>query len=141
MDDTLNQLIDFCKEAVGIKDPKAELAYAIILLDLALIDDDFDQREQGLIYAKLKEAFGLRPEKVEELIKKAKAIVSGTGEIESFAEYIGVNFSREKREEVIGALDAVLLADEIEHPFEIDLRNRYAKILGVYEEEQDDDES
>jgi len=108
-----------------------ELAYAVLMIDLALVDNDFNKKEHAFVKTTLCELFELSLDQVYELMDEAQQIVTVNHDADDFAYHLKNTLHAETREELVAILDNLLSLDDRQDSFELDLRNRYQMLLGV----------
>lgn len=118
---------------LGVNNPKAELTLTLIFVDLAMIDDEFHQTERAMISKFICSMFGVSEAQADSLIKRARKRLKKGSEISGVKTTLKEYFSFKERIEIVNMLEKLLNADGIEHPFERDLKSRYAELLGVPE--------
>lgn len=121
-------LEDQDREAVA---GKTALAYAVLLVDLALVDQRFSIREHAFVKSKLREVLGLSLDEVYALIDRADEIVRETDHADTYAMHLSEVLSAELREQLVVVLDELLHVDGRAGSFETGLRDRYQMLLGV----------
>ncbi len=108
-----------------------ELAYAVLMIDLALVDNNFNKNEHEFVKVTLGKLFNLSLDEVYKLMDDAQQIVTENHDADDFACHLKNSLHAEKREELVGILDNLLAVDGRRNSFEIDLRDRYQMLLGV----------
>ncbi|MCB0331529.1 MAG: TerB family tellurite resistance protein [Bdellovibrionales bacterium] len=116
---------------VGIDEHKIDLAYAVLLVNIASIDGDFSPRESYYIKSQLKSHLGVEFEQAVKLVDEAKGIVNGDEDLNHFGEFLRNHLSHTSRQGLLDSIDGLIEEDHIDHPFEQDLRKRYVKLLGI----------
>ena len=117
--------------SLGFSNPRLESALALILVDLAMIDDEFDSEEQVLIRDFLCSMFHLSEHQAHELIGKANKRLAKGIETAKLQSLLKKNFTYQERAIIVAKMEEILEIDGVVHPFEVDLRARYAELLGV----------
>ncbi|QFI37927.1 TerB family tellurite resistance protein [Moritella marina ATCC 15381] len=110
------------------------MSLAVILVDLACIDNDFCDDEHKYIKNKLCSYFKITLDESYVLIEKATNIAEHNLSQDSFAEYLKQNISAEAREDMLKIMNEIVWADSEFVSFEKRLKTRFAKILGVRED-------
>lgn len=108
-----------------------EFAVAVILVDLASCDQNFDQVEYDTILAGLHRVFGINQIEVAGLIQKANMAMQGLRGTDNFAKLVRDSLPQDKREEIMRLIDSLIAADGVLDGYELLLRRRYAQLLGV----------
>ena len=127
---------EMLKEALSEDNPdefKLPLAYAFLLVDLALVDHQFHKREYAIIFKKLEQILGLSEEEIRNLIDHASSLIGAQRSSSAYAEYLREKLSSEKRQELMGVIEEMIAADGREEGFELYLRERYSELLGLSE--------
>ena len=113
-----------------------DLAYTVLLVDVACIDNDFSPRESYFIKQALKEHLGVSYDQAVDLVEEATKLVESDEDVESFGAYLRDHLSLARRKELSKVLDVLIDEDRVDHPFEEHLRGRYLSLLGFHEEEE-----
>lgn len=108
-----------------------ELAYAVVLVDLAFVDDDFTIVEHEFIKTRLQGLFSLELDETYDLIREAQDIIRNNDTIAIYTECLKEKLSAEEKEKLIRMLDQMIRFEGKEHGFEQTLRDRYEHMLGV----------
>lgn len=109
-----------------------DLAYTILLVNVASIDNDFAPRESYFIKQKIQQQFDLTYDESEALMNEAKAIVDKDDrDLKEFGTYLRQHLPHSRREELLSIVDKLISEDKVNHPFEKHLRNKYAKWLAL----------
>ena len=106
------------------------VARATLLVDLALIDSNFDAREYDFVMNALKSDLGLSSDEAEQLIKSAAAMVQFRGS-HSFAVELQKRLPLEQRKKIALELKQLIAADNQEDGFEKYLDKKLRDLLGV----------
>lgn len=113
-----------------------ELAYTILLVNLASIDNDFSPRESFFIKGKLQEHLGISYEDAIELVKQARIIIDQKNiDLDQFGDYLAEHLPESKRQTLLKDVDTLIAEDRVHHPFEKHLRERYVRLLKIEKEE------
>lgn len=123
-------IVGTAEHLVHLDEHQIDLAWAVLLVDMASIDNDFSPRESYFIKQQLKEHLGVSYDQAVELVKEATKLVE-KGNVAEFGEYLREHVSEGKRKELLSVLDSLIAEDHIHHPFEKDLRERFVKRLGL----------
>jgi uncharacterized tellurite resistance protein B-like protein len=107
-----------------------ELALAVLLVDLASCDQNFEQQEYQVISNGLKRMFGTGKSDVQALVNQANTVLKNLRGTSRFAEMLKDNLSHEERQHVMELINEVIDADGQEDGFETYLRHKFAKLLG-----------
>lgn len=120
-------------EDIGLPEslnPEVRLAATVILVDLASVDNDFDDEEYRSISRFLTRAFQIKSSDIRELILKAKQeCQKSQAEINEYANYLKEHLNPDERERLLNQLKRLVLADNVTHPFEQMLVDRYEQLL------------
>ena len=108
-----------------------ELAVAVLLVDLAMIDQEFDSREYKYISATFKELYGLQDEDIANLIKQSKNYLAQMRGTSTFASYLKDNVPEEQRVQIGKAISGIIKVDGVEDGFEIYFKNKISALLEV----------
>ncbi|MCB0353199.1 MAG: TerB family tellurite resistance protein [Bdellovibrionales bacterium] len=122
-------VVGSAEHLLGLDEHAIELAYAVILVDFAMIDNEFDLKEKVFIEQKLEMVFNIPGGTSRELVERAKEILGQDLHPESFATYLRQHLSLEKRNSLLENIDKLINVDRFDHPLEEDLKTRYQKLL------------
>lgn len=111
--------------------PKRDIALAILLMDIALVDNNFDIKEHEWIKKILEGCFKLNSEKVISLIEIAKLETENSKDIDSYAQYLRLTLTPKERLEVYNIFEQLIKVDKIIDSFEKKLVQKYKNLLGV----------
>ncbi|MCB0337825.1 MAG: TerB family tellurite resistance protein [Bdellovibrionales bacterium] len=135
---TLEQIFSNHKHVVKNKDLKAgielrelELAFTVLLVDLASCDQNFDQDEYQVISKGLIRVFGTSKDQVTALVNQANLVISNMRGTNRFAEMLRDNLSTENKEKVLEIIDEIIQIDGVEDGFETYLRAKFVSLLGL----------
>lgn len=104
---------------------------AVLLVDLATSDENFEQPEYQVIVSGLQRMFGTSRAEVSALINQAQLELANLRGPNYFIELLHQNLDLHERQMIMQIVDEIILADSVENPFEIYLRNKFAKMLEV----------
>lgn len=115
------------------KESTRELALSItvLLVDIAHVDNEFGYDEQDFIEKTLQDMFIITKDDIYTLIGEAEAILNNNGNLDSYALSLQHHLNASQREEIIHLLDALIKSDGSMDQYEIKLRSRYERLLGV----------
>ena len=85
-----------------------ELAFTVLLVDLAMIDQNFEAREYGYIFSTLGTAFNLSDAEIKNLIKNAKNSLGSFRGPRSFATRLAKTLSEDQRQDLGRALEVIV---------------------------------
>ena len=108
-----------------------QLAYAVLLVDLAMIDQRVDQREYQVIAQSLIRLLKIHPKEVAVLVERAKKELAAFRGSTGFGEQLGQVLSIEERQALLKAIEEIIIADGVVDGFEVYLHQRFAKLLNV----------
>lgn len=111
-----------------------ELALAILLVDLASCDQNFDQQEYLLISRGLRRIFGTSKLQVTGLVNQAQGVLKNLRGTSRFAETLKKQLTLEERIVILDVIDEVIEADGVEDGFETYLRHKFRDLLGIPED-------
>lgn len=110
-------------------------AGAVVLLEMAAVDDHFDQAEIEVIHLAMERAFGLAGAELEDLIKEAQTLRRQAVSLHDYTRSLRTGLPRDCRDELIGWLWKVAYANGELDRFEEQLLRRLTDLLGVPHEE------
>jgi len=108
-----------------------QLAAAALLIEVATVDNRFDDDERDRITAFARDRLGLSEQEAATLIDAASAKVSESTQLFAFTQSITAGFSYEERVLLMQILWEVALADGAVDPFEDQLLRRIAGLIHV----------
>jgi uncharacterized tellurite resistance protein B-like protein len=115
----LNKIKDFFTEKISIDkdssgldiDRKIQIATCALLIEMASIDEEFNEDEKKRIISYFKANFGLGDIEVAELFELASRELSDSIDLWSFTSLINQNYSADQKLKVIEAIWEVIFAD------------------------------
>ncbi len=108
-----------------------QLALTVVLVDMAMVDNDFDYKEHSFILNQITQRFALSKDDVYALINEAESIITQNYDVDSYGKTLRKFINAEEQEAVMMLLDKLIMIDNERNPYEIKLRQRYEKLLGV----------
>ncbi len=128
------------KSIVNRHEPSADehalaRAGAVVLLEMAAVDDHFDATELDIIHQAIERSFGIEGGELEELIAEAKTLRRQAVSLHEYTRGLRTGLPRDCRDELVGWLWRVAYADGRIDRFEEQLLRRMADLLGVPHEE------
>ncbi len=108
-----------------------ELAMTVLLVELAGSDQTFDQNEYELIASGLKSILGTNRTDVSQLINQANLTLANLRGTASYGELLRENLKQSEREAILEIVDAIINADGKIDGYELYIRSKIAKTLGV----------
>jgi uncharacterized tellurite resistance protein B-like protein len=136
----LDRLIKiFSSEPTRVHQPhELHLAAGALLVEAALLDGHFDERERATIARALKERFDLSAAEVDELMVAAEQKVKESTQLFEFTRIIGRHFSAEERIELMEMLCEVVYADGTLHDYEASLLRRVGELIYISDRDRGD---
>ena len=107
------------------------VAAAVLLVEAACMDDDFDPAERARIEALLAQRFGLDPDESRDLLAQAERTAAETVEWQGYTRVIKDRLAPAERIGVIEMLWEVVYADGHLHDYEASLLRRITGLLYV----------
>jgi len=117
--------------AAGDEIDDLELAAAALLVEVAMVDREFDAAERHRIIGFVKSKFSLEEEIAGKLIAKAEAEVEGSVQLYGITSALRHGLSYEDRVELMECLWTVAYADGEVDPFEDQLMRRIGELIYV----------
>ncbi len=108
-----------------------QLAAAALLVEAALMDEAFDDRERRTIERLVVARFGLGEDECRRLIAAAEAAVAESHQLYRFTRVVKDRFAPEERVELIEMLWEVAYADGVLHDYEASLLRRVSGLIYV----------
>jgi uncharacterized tellurite resistance protein B-like protein len=129
-----NFISELTGEAEGPKPFEAadyQLAAAALLVHIASVDGDFDDREKARIRQLVEARFGLQGDEAAELIESAKESEADAVDLYRFTSVLKRRLDEDGRRQIVGMLWDMAHADGAVHEFEENVVWRVAELLGV----------
>ncbi len=128
------------KSIVNRHEPEADehalaRAGAVVLLEMAAVNDQFDEAELEVIHQGVERSFGLEGAELEALIQEAKTLRRQAVSLHDYTRALRTGLKRDCRDELVEWLWKVAYADGRIDRFEEQLLRRLADLLGVPHEE------
>ena len=114
------------------------LAAAVLMVEAATMDGEFDDAERASIAAILERHFGLSQEQVTRLLALAEAEHEEANHLQGYTRTIKDDFSENQRLELIELLWEVVYADGQLHAYEANLLRRIGGLLYVSDRDRGD---
>ena len=113
------------------KKPELELALAVLLVDLASCDQNFDPKEYAVIQNSLVGLFGTSKEQVQQLVNQANLVLANMRGVNKFADLLKDNLTDDEKHAIFNIIEDVIKADGQEDGFEVYLREKFKTLLGI----------
>jgi len=120
------------KRKVSVAD--LELAFTVLLVDIASCDQNFEPNEYLIIGAGLRRLFGTSKDKVQSLVNQANTIMKNLRGTSRYAAFLRDNLDIQEKKAVMEVVDELIMSDGAEEGFERYLRTKLADLLGVNNE-------
>jgi uncharacterized tellurite resistance protein B-like protein len=136
-------LLDQLREFLGKRDPLAtdksgrpadveiEAATAILLLEAAYGDSEYEWSEHRTLLKSLEDAFGLDKKETLNLLDRAEEIRPPIVKLADVTDVLVDRFSEEQRAEVVSMIWKVVEADDVLEEWEESFANHIAKAVGL----------
>ncbi len=127
-------LADFQNQYKGKKKASKrdlEFALAILLVELAGSDQQFDANEYNVIASGLKRMFGTDRIQVQALINQANLALADLRSSSQYGTLLLENLSLAQRQSILEIVEEVISADGKVDGFELFVRNKIAKLLDI----------
>ena len=118
------------QEQIPEKD-RIPLAAAVLLLEVAHTDGDFDTREQALLGTLLKEHFGVAESALADLLELAEQTRQNSYDLHQFTREINMAFSQPEKERIIEAVWQLVYADGRLDHYEEALMRQLGNLIGL----------
>lgn len=115
-----------------------QLAAAALMVEAALMDEGFDNRERRTIERLVVARFGLDEDECGRLIAAAEAAVAESNQLLRFTRAVKDQFAPEERVELIEMLWEVAYADGVLHDYEANLLRRVGGLIYVSDRDSGD---
>jgi len=107
------------------------IAAGALLIEAALLDGHFDDRERAAIEAVLTRTFALSPAETADLVAAAEEKVAASTQLFEFTRVIARDFPEQERIELVEMLCEVIYADGALHEYEASLFRRASELIHV----------
>ncbi|MFW6172131.1 MAG: TerB family tellurite resistance protein [Elusimicrobiota bacterium] len=111
------------------KDPS--LSTAIVMVEIALSDNEFSDKEKDIIIKYLNRKYGLSEEECNNIIRRAEKIVNIDTNKWKFTKILNNIFSNQEKYNLIKQIWKMIYSDEKLHKYEDYLIHRLSKILHI----------
>ena len=108
-----------------------EVAFTVLMVDMAACDQNFTQEEYGIIAAGLKRIFGTSKDKVQGLVNQANTIIATLRGTSRYAAILRDNLTNAEKKAVMETLDELVMSDGEEDGFEKYLRTKLSDLLDI----------
>jgi uncharacterized tellurite resistance protein B-like protein len=108
-----------------------ELALTVVLVDLACIDQNFEQSEYQIIVEGVHSMFGTNALQVQALVNQAMLILKDLRGTNRFGSLLKENLNENQRTAIMEIVDQLVGADGSEDGFETYIRNKISSVLGI----------
>ena len=113
-----------------------QLALAVLLVEAARLDGEFDGRERATIGDLLLQRFQLTPDEAEALLQAAETAQAERHQLLPYTRVIKQRFGEEERVRLIEMLWEVVYADDRLHDYEASLLRRIGGLIYVSDRER-----
>ena len=110
-------------------------AGAVVLLEMAAADDEFQASEMEMVQTAIEAAFELSGAELTDLMAEARSLRENSVSLHDFTRSLRTGLSREERSALVGWLWRVAFSDGDVDRFEEQLLRRMTDLLGVPHEE------
>lgn len=117
-------------------DEDLRLAAAVLLVEAAQMDENYDVAERRAIAGAVKRQYGLDELETASLLEIAERAQESANELSRFAKKLKDHYSPQERVELIEMLWEVVYADGELHPYEANLMRRIGGLLYVPDRER-----
>jgi len=108
---------------------RIEVAVAVVLLEVAHADKNFEPLEKRLVEGMLQERFALEAAAAGELLTLAEQVRADSFDLQQFTSLINQNFDREEKLAVMETLWRIIYADGVLDKYEDALARQLASLL------------
>jgi uncharacterized tellurite resistance protein B-like protein len=108
---------------------RAQIAAAVLLVEVARSDHDFSDAERQAVLASVQRKFGLSPAEAQEMLSLAESESGDAHDIYQFTSKIDATFSPDQKVRLIEELWRAAYADSTLHEYEEHLIRRIADML------------
>ncbi|MBL26972.1 MAG: hypothetical protein CMM50_05395 [Rhodospirillaceae bacterium] len=113
-----------------------QLAAAALMIEAALMDENFGDEERRKIADLVKSRYGLTKDECERLLAEAEAAVGESNQWFAFTRVVNDRFAHEERVELIEMMWEVAFADGVVHDYEDNLIRRISGLIYVSDVER-----
>jgi len=117
------------EESAAGAEKRAQLAAAVLLVEVARSDHDFSEAERQAVLGSVQRKFGLSEAEARELVELAEAESHDAHDIYQFTSKIDATFSPEKKVRLLEELWRAAYSDSTLHEYEEHLIRRVADML------------
>ena len=129
--DFFSDKIEIEKNGVSNTEYKIRIATCALLVEMASIDNEFDQSERERITAYFKDQFKLADDEINELLQLAKRELDDRIDLWGFTNLINQNYDNEQKIKVIEMIWEVVYADGKLSAHEDYLVHKFYKMLNL----------
>lgn len=115
----------------NVSQHQLELAFTVLLVELASSDEGFAQKEYQVIVLALHRVFGVTRDRAQRLVNEAVTILKDLRGTAEFALLLREHLSAEELSLVARCIDDVIEADGVHDGFELYHRRRFRELLGL----------
>lgn len=112
-----------------------QMAAAVLLVEVAMQDEGFDEDERAYIHQVLQKQFDLTPDDSAALMNMAERHASDSVELYSSTKYIRDAWDHDQRVKLIEMLWEIVYVDGVVHDFEANIMRRIAGLIYVSDQE------
>lgn len=105
------------------------MAYAMLLCDMALAEGPVEMNDYDCIFKRLRGVLGVGADETARLLRQAQRTRTSSNAITG---HVREHFSAEQRQEILGLLAGITIADGKQENYEQYLRSRFATALGLH---------
>ena len=113
-----------------------ELSLAVLLVDLASCDQDFDPAEYQVISSGLRRMFGTSKMQLPSLVNQAKSALANLRGVSQYASKLKEELDEDEKKAVIDIIEDLIMADGKEDGYETYMRAKFMDLLGVENKEK-----
>ena len=125
----LTSLLGVAAERQEENRERIEVAVAVVLLEVAHADKNFEPLEKRLVEGMLQERFALDGTAAGELLTLAEQVRADSFDLQQFTSLINQNFDREEKLAVMETLWRIIYADGVLDKYEDALARQLASLL------------
>lgn len=117
---------------LGISDEVSkELAFMVVLVSLATIDNNFHYNEYSYIFSEMSKRFKLSHDQIQSSIKQVEVMIASKGGTQFIFDHMRNTFSKEDRLQLMEMVQGLIKADSVIDGFEAYLTQTFRKQLGL----------
>lgn len=104
-------------------------AIAALLVEIAMIDQEFSKEEYEFIFRFFRENYELEEREIWELVRNASTRYGNYKSTGAFSSHLAETMDKKERQKVLNAMGELIKVDGVEHGFELFVKSRMEELL------------